>query len=131
MAFRPKTSSFDRALTYGNLSSFGARWSIPNSPGQLTATRNARVIGKWRVFECAGRTLALAESFRRALDRDLSLRRLHIASLAVKRAMWTCSRRCGGAEPFLSNIRACCRCPMLRRAVRRVQARADTPCNAA
>ncbi len=73
-----------RALTYGNLSLVWrplVEYRI--HPGNLTGDRNARVIGKWRVFEFARRNHPhLPENFRRALDRDLSLRRLHIASLA-------------------------------------------------
>lgn len=73
-----------RALTYGKLSLV---WrplvQYRLHAGNLTGDRAARVIGKWRVFEFARRNHPhLPEYFRRALDRDLSVRRLHIAHLA-------------------------------------------------
>ena len=73
-----------RALTYGNLSLV---WRplvhYRLHPGNQSGDHNARVIGKWRVFEFV-RTHHphLPEDFRQALDRDLPRRRHDIADLA-------------------------------------------------
>jgi glycosyltransferase involved in cell wall biosynthesis len=75
-----------RAMTYGNLSLV---WRpvvhYRLHPGNQSGDHNARVIGKWRVFEFI-RThhQDLPEDFRRALDRDLPRRRHDIANLARK-----------------------------------------------
>jgi glycosyltransferase involved in cell wall biosynthesis len=73
-----------RALTYGKLSLVWRPLVYYRiHAGNLTRDRNAREIGKWRIFEFV-RTMhpQLPEDFRKALDWDLPRRRLNIARLA-------------------------------------------------